>query len=793
MPFYVTAQTVIWQEIFSGDVGAGATIDAGATAWTIYPTGQPLKGTGSFDVQNSRFEGIDLMENDGGANYMVWESEAISIAGYESIIISFDVIVTLTGFEPDQDTIRATYEIDGGTEVEFYMEAGTPTAGTKSIGGLTGNTIIIRIYCRNTFTDEIHIFDNVTVAEPAPLYSRADGDWNNTNTWSYTQGGISCGCTPDSSFMVNIVDGYTVNMNVSDSAFGIDVDNGILLWTGSNTLDIFGGDVTNRATGNMDMNGQNAVLQFAENNSINQLVNDGIFTINDINLYNDGGSLNITGSADITVTNNFDLINSNITVTNNNTATLDIQHDLKLTGNTGTFTNNETIDVGNNFSLDGIDCNYNNNGPLNVTNDLNLKGNNSILTNSDAITVSDRIQFQESNCTVVNNGLIDVAFNLRAGTDKTGNVFTNNAAGTTTIGGDFSFRNTDVTISNYGIFNLDGVFINGEIDNGSFFYNYAGATWNYGGATYDPDVQLYCNYDANTFNYNGAGAQDIITPQDAYWHLTLSNSGIKESQANLDINGDLTISGTANFDIGTNSSDITVAGDWSNGGTFTEGTRNVTFDGNDSQTFTTGETFYDLTINNSGAGLTFSNGNVIVSNILGMIQGNIDAGTYRLTLGTGTGNVGTLSHTSGTVIGEFERWIDGPGLKLFPIGTSSNYCPAIIALQNIVTLGSLIGQFVSSDPLNAGLPLVDGGINVVNTFTEGYWSLTEDNSLNCDNYDLGLKASGFISYQLVAATRLLTRPNSSSDWIAEGSHVDAVGDTIKRTGINTLSAEYAAG
>ena len=53
-----------------------------------------------------------------------------------------------------------------------------------------------------------------------------------------------------------------------------------------------------------------------------------------------------------------------------------------------------------------------------------------------------------------------------------------------------------------------------------------------------------------------------------------------------------------------------------------------------------------------------------------MTQGNIDIGTDKFVLGTGIGNVGTLTHTSGSVIGQFERWIASTGTPIkIPVGT----------------------------------------------------------------------------------------------------------------------------
>ncbi|HQQ86344.1 MAG TPA: hypothetical protein PKV46_10585, partial [Candidatus Marinimicrobia bacterium] len=62
----------------------------------------------------------------------------------------------------------------------------------------------------------------------------------------------------------------------------------------------------------------------------------------------------------------------------------------------------------------------------------------------------------------------------------------------------------------------------------------------------------------------------------------------------------------------------------------------------------------NLTINNSN-GLTLSQ-STIISNTLTMTSGNIITGSNTLTLGTDASSCGNLSRTSGTVVGNFERW-----------------------------------------------------------------------------------------------------------------------------------------
>ncbi|KKM66539.1 hypothetical protein LCGC14_1480180, partial [marine sediment metagenome] len=328
---------------------------------------------------------------------------------------------------------------------------------------------------------------------------------------------------------------------------------------------------------------------------------------------------------------------------------------------------------------------------------------------------------------------------------------------------------------------LNGVFITGEVDEGCLIYNYAGAIWNYGGGTYDPRVQLYCNYDANTFNYNGAG-QNIITPQDAYWNLILSNSGLKESQANLDINGDLTIEGIAQFDVSTNSNNLNIAGDWvvtsTNGDPLVEGNETVTFDGTIKQTISTvlagGETFYDLQISNAGTGLELSSTDITITSSLTMNSGNINAGTNTVYLNNAADpNPADLTHSDGHIIGKFRRDINSTYTGqdyIFPVGTSSNENTATFNFATVTTPGSLTVEFKTGNPGGAGVPGV--GENVISVYTDGYWDLTPT-SLVVGNYDLDLVANGFTSKSFNSSVRILNRDNSGS-WLAlTGTHVNA--------------------
>jgi hypothetical protein len=156
-------------------------------------------------------------------------------------------------------------------------------------------------------------------------------------------------------------------------------------------------------------------------------------------------------------------------------------------------------------------------------------------------------------------------------------------------------------------------------------------------------------------------------------------------------------------------------------------------------------------------------------------------------LGTGLANPGTLTYTSGRIIGQFERWVNATGTDyLFPVGTAANYNGAALRFINGLTGGSVRAEFIATDPGGNGLPLSENGIEVSSRFTEGYWNITPQNGMACTNYDLTLQANGFTSHFVNTNSRILKRTNGGS-WTLEGIHVNASSPACYRNGLNGLS------
>lgn len=311
---------------------------------------------------------------------------------------------------------------------------------------------------------------------------------------------------------------------------------------------------------------------------------------------------------------------------------------------------------------------------------------------------------------------------------------------------------------------------------------------------------LVASADGNTVVYQRNKAQVVKLPVGgSYYNLIASGTGVKSLEGATNVLGDLTISSTLDVVAG-NNYPLNIGGNWTNTGTFEEQSGTVTFDGTGSQTVnsTSGESFFNLTIDKGGGSVTLAQNDTVSGTLTMPVSntGNIDATASSLTLGTNCSNEGTLIHSSGAIIGQFRRWINSisPADFTFPIGTYANVRPALVTINTLGTCGSVVAEFIESSPGSNGLPIQDGLAlpdSVRNTYVEGYWTLTGENGFGTSSYNLELTGNGMTSFTPNASTRLLTRAGSGSPWIGEGAHVAAVGNTTRRTGITFLPSEHA--
>ncbi|TRX48623.1 hypothetical protein FNH22_28940 [Fulvivirga sp. M361] len=173
-----TNQTeTIWFEKFA-DLAHGATVDNGATAWSI----QNEKGI--FKVADSK---IKISNNDQEG---VWRSEQINISGKASVSASVELSSSiLNGDEwDDPDYIKVFYSINGGMEIPFHngIHVGKGVNVTATADWLKGNTLQIIVRAVTSTDDERYFFDRVKIKSNSSaglnVTASADGILTCTNT-----------------------------------------------------------------------------------------------------------------------------------------------------------------------------------------------------------------------------------------------------------------------------------------------------------------------------------------------------------------------------------------------------------------------------------------------------------------------------------------------------------------------------------------------------------------------------------------------------------------------------------
>ncbi|MEN8203132.1 MAG: hypothetical protein ABFS28_11095, partial [Bacteroidota bacterium] len=438
------------------------------------------------------------------------------------------------------------------------------------------------------------------------------------------------------------------------------------------------------------------------------------------------------------------------------------------------------------------------NGGSTEVNNLTIATGGTLNPNNKELTIHGNFELDGSYLTgskdLIMDGFgkyIDGVGTLGQGILLTADIYVESSAAIDITSGDLEVG-TGISISNYGVLNITDNLIG--LDAASTWINENNATLEIGGDLFNGNGILDASATENTVIYSGTVAQTFKSPQTSYYNLSTDGSGTKSMAGNLDINGDLSLYGSSTLDVVSNYS-INLAGDWINTlGTFNEQTGTVIFDGTTDQNITGAETFYNLTFSNTSD--LYLNNNVAASNNFSMSGGNIYTQGNILTIGTGAGSPGSLTYASGVVVGQLERWASATATPyLFPIGTATDYRPATITYTNFGT-GSVISEFIASDPGSTGLPLSEGTVNITNQYTEGYWSLTANNGFISTDYSLQLTAMNFSSYTIIPGTRIISRLSGGS-WVLDGIHAAAVAPDLYRNnltgGISTTGSHFGIG
>jgi len=225
-------------------------------------------------------------------------------------------------------------------------------------------------------------------------------------------------------------------------------------------------------------------------------------------------------------------------------------------------------------------------------------------------------------------------------------------------------------------------------------------------------------------------------------------------------------------------------------------------DGNTTQTFSSTGTALPivsaLVMNTTGTLQT--NFNLNVTTTLTMTNGLINMNGDTLTLGTSTGNPGTLTYTAGEMYGgAFTRWFNTAVIPmpantgLFPMGTSTGiYHPFWFA--NPLALSSGGTMSVTHNPTTTGYTAASfldatwtppGGGNTVLGVSNAIWTVATGNgfAVNGTNADIRFGGNGFDPFVLDSMDACLA--SSAIDVYSASTNAN-VALEVNRTGLATL-------
>ena len=206
------------------------------------------------------------------------------------------------------------------------------------------------------------------------------------------------------------------------------------------------------------------------------LVVQGTLTMNDGSVANVGNDVEVTGTVTangtMNVVDDFNVDGGTVSV--GSTGILNITDDIGV-DNGGTFTNNGSIDVGDNVVIEG-GSSFTNTGTLVVADNFEILDGGTTVTNSGAITVGNDLVIDDAGATLINDNLITVYDDI-----------TNN--GTLTGSGGINLcdpTGTEATnnFTNNGTYSMTGVMCMCNTNNNNVFTNNGVATV---GTTIDVD------------------------------------------------------------------------------------------------------------------------------------------------------------------------------------------------------------------------------------------------------------------------------------------------------------------
>jgi uncharacterized repeat protein (TIGR01451 family) len=287
-----------------------------------------------------------------------------------------------------------------------------------------------------------------------------------------------------------------------------------------------------------------------------------------------------------------------------------------------------------------------------------------------------------------------------------------------------------------------------------------------------------------TVDYNGAGAQTINNAP-AYSHLVVSGSGTKTLQGNTAISGNLATVAGATFASGNFS--FSLGGNWTNGGAFSPGTGTVTFGGSSGTQLLSGNTtFFNLTLNNTGATTSFGTTTTTIQNDLVASAGTMDGGTSTVNF-TGVGD--NLGAIGGAAAKNFHN------LQVSAPATISNTAGGNLDIEGNY---SNAGTFVQGAGLTTRFALdnnADGThtFSGVGTTTFGNVTIDGSNTVDAGSHSFNVVGTSFAVFGTLAGNTSTARFNGAAAQTITGSGTKNFGALLIDNASGVLVADVTPG
>ncbi len=196
--------------------------------------------------------------------------------------------------------------------------------------------------------------------------------------------------------------------------------------------------------------------------------------------------------------------------------------------------------------------------------------------------------------------------------------------------------------------------------------------------------------------------------------------------------------------------------------------------------------------------------NLQARNELKMVQGHIYTHANMFELGYTTAQLGTLTYTTGYVVGRMRRWFNntnsGDATGLFPMGWDESGLKnrfARVFFNDAPTAGGhLTVEFIPIDMGFAGLVIPQAntggfGMDVTTTEDQGYWKIdNEATKLTDGTYRIACTGEGFTTINSLSEITLLKRVGGGN-WFCPATHEAATGTiampTCSRIGVSNWS------